>query len=213
MNAAERNALVTANMGIVWSIAIGLTTKRPWIERDDAVQDGVVALMKATENFDPSKGVSFATYAYHVINRRLRRLSEQRSIMSGMGQQCVVRGRPETEEARQLALRPTISLNAPSGSGLDNDSDERIDFLRSDLPDPEKTYADAELAHHARRLLAKLSPRNADIMRRRLAGESGEDVAADYGLTKQRVQQIERESIETLKADPWVRKTRATGGP
>lgn len=56
-------------MPLVHSIASMVSGKGlpPNIEYDDLVSDGTVGLMKASENFDPKRGVKFETYASYRI--------------------------------------------------------------------------------------------------------------------------------------------------
>ena len=56
--------LVTAHAGLVKRIALHLAARLPSnIEVDDLVQSGMVGLLEAAGNFDPSRGASFETFA------------------------------------------------------------------------------------------------------------------------------------------------------
>lgn len=58
---SARSQLVTENLPLVRKI-LGSFYCRP-SERDDALQEGVVGLMRAVELFSPEKGFAFSTYA------------------------------------------------------------------------------------------------------------------------------------------------------
>ncbi len=68
----ERNAMVEQNMGLVHSCAHRF--KGRGIEYDDLFQAGCMGLVKATDAFDPDRGVMFSTYAVPVILGEIRRL-------------------------------------------------------------------------------------------------------------------------------------------
>lgn len=68
----ERNAMVEQNMGLVHSCAHRF--KGRGIEYDDLFQAGCMGLVKATDAFDPERGVMFSTYAVPVILGEIRRL-------------------------------------------------------------------------------------------------------------------------------------------
>lgn len=210
-----RNKLVQANIGLAISHAVSYAKRYPFLDLDDAIQEASMALVKAAGSYDPDRGeATFASFAYNHLRGALHRLRERHPIVCGVSPGDGVDRQPETEAARLRAIKPYISLNRPINTRDEDDSSipERIDFLRSDLPDPEERYAKAELEHHARRLIDTLPPRSSDILRRRLAGERGRLVGASHGVTKQAVEQIEKKSLAKLRSDPWVRKTAATGG-
>ncbi|MEA5011371.1 MAG: sigma-70 family RNA polymerase sigma factor [Angelakisella sp.] len=64
--------MVEQNMGLVHSCAHRF--KGRGIEYDDLFQAGCMGLVKATDAFDPDRGVMFSTYAVPVILGEIRRL-------------------------------------------------------------------------------------------------------------------------------------------
>lgn len=61
---ASLEELVTANAGLVKRIAHHLAARLPsTVEIDDLIQAGMVGLLEAAGNFDPSRGASFETFA------------------------------------------------------------------------------------------------------------------------------------------------------
>ncbi|GKY90502.1 hypothetical protein MPSEU_000023900 [Mayamaea pseudoterrestris] len=72
---AARDALISANIGLVVSIA-----KRYYyscvgtiLSQHDLVQEGYIGLMDAAERFEPTKGFKFSTYATWWIRQRILR--------------------------------------------------------------------------------------------------------------------------------------------
>ena len=69
---ADRDILITENMGLVHTCAHRFTGKG--IEYEDLFQAGCMGLVKAFDAFDRERGVRFSTYAVPVILGEIRRL-------------------------------------------------------------------------------------------------------------------------------------------
>lgn len=64
----NRDRIVEANLGLVYTVANRLSSRR---DRDDAIATGMMALVKAVDTFDPSKGYRFSTYATSCITNEI----------------------------------------------------------------------------------------------------------------------------------------------
>ncbi len=100
--------------------------------------------------------------------------------------------------------RDHISLDAP----IEEDGDTALGDLlaRESAPGPDEMVLDAEDRSRLEALLSKLDERSADVVRRRyglLDGRQAKlaDIAAVWGITAERVRQIERHAITKLRAD------------
>ena len=71
-NRADRDILITENLGLVHSCAHRFSGKG--IEYEDLFQAGCMGLVKAFDAFDTERGVRFSTYAVPVILGEIRRL-------------------------------------------------------------------------------------------------------------------------------------------
>lgn len=74
----EERAAVDANLGLVGFVLSGMIRGTPsgrWVddEYEDAWQDGVLGLMRATQKFDPALGYRFSTYATIWIRQTIQR--------------------------------------------------------------------------------------------------------------------------------------------
>ena len=69
---SERESTVSENLGLVHACA-GKFRGRG-IEYDDLYQSGCIGLIKAADNFDPSLGYKFSTYAVPVIIGEIKRM-------------------------------------------------------------------------------------------------------------------------------------------
>jgi len=100
--------------------------------------------------------------------------------------------------------RDHVSLDAP----VEEDGDTALgDLLAREMsPGPDEVVLDAEDRARLEAMLATLDDRSADVVRRRyglLDGRQAKlaDIAAVWGITAERVRQIERHAISKLRGD------------
>ena len=131
------------------------------------------------------------------LERRLGREPELAEIADEMG--------IETEKVIDLIRygRDHISLDAP----VEDDGDTALGDLiaREPAPGPDEMVLDAEERARLEAMLGSLDERSADVVRRRyglLDGRQAKlsDIGAVWGITAERVRQIERHAIAKLRA-------------
>ncbi|MFC7621837.1 RNA polymerase sigma factor RpoD/SigA [Microlunatus sp. GCM10028923] len=98
--------------------------------------------------------------------------------------------------------REHVSLDAPVEEGGDTALGDLI--AREPMPGPDEVYLDAEEHARLEALLDQLDDRSADVVRRRyglLDGRQAKlaDIGAVWGITAERVRQIERHAIAKLR--------------
>jgi RNA polymerase primary sigma factor len=76
-----RSRLVEANLGLVYDL-IG-RSRRDKLDHDEMSSEGMVALLRAVDTFDPWRGFRFSTYACNAILRALARAAMQDSRRRG----------------------------------------------------------------------------------------------------------------------------------
>ena len=130
------------------------------------------------------------------LERRLGREPELDEIAGEMG----------VEVDRVLDLmrygRDHVSLDAPVEEGGDTALGDLI--AREPMPGPDEVFLDAEEHQRLESLLDQLDDRSADVVRRRyglLDGRQAKlaDIGAVWGITAERVRQIERHAIAKLR--------------
>jgi len=222
-----RNRLVQANLRLVVSIAQRYAGRGlPFM---DLVQEGNLGLLKAAEKFDPSRG-RFSTYATWWIEQAIQRaLDEQAHSMrmpahAGDDLRRLRRarehflqetGREPTEEelAEELEMTPervhllrgawqVISLSRPVG----DDGDELVQFVT------ESCVTEAEVGKHLiaaelREVLEILPPRERKVLELRfLEGLTQQEVGERLGVSRQRVDQIEKRALRRLRHPAVTRR-------
>jgi RNA polymerase primary sigma factor len=224
-NARER--MTAANLKLVFHLAKKyLYSGEPL---DDLAQEGNIGLLKAVERFDWRRGFKFSTYATwwirqhigrHVadkcrtirvpvhIHEKVQRLSrEMQASESTTGRA------PELNEITTRLGMSTRTVNAlqllmseplPIHEILDDEQiavDARSSFV---WPDPFDIVSESELRETIGKVLSTLKPKHAQVLRLRYGigikdSLTLDDVGQRYGVTRERIRQIEANAIRKLK--------------
>jgi len=224
-----KDRLVEANMRLVINIAKNY--HNPLVPFEDLVQEGAIGLMTAAERYDPSKGYRFSTYATHWIRQSISRaidnkakairipahVSESLRKLERM-RAVLVREYGEEPTPELLGIRLGISprkVNALMQAGQEPVSldmlvgDEENTTLASLLNDrsaanPQEAVLGAEMQQQLSALLAILTPREREIMQKRLGFEDDsaqvlQEIGEKLHISRERVRQIEVQALRKLK--------------
>ncbi len=166
-----RQRIIRANLRLVISVA---KKHVGWTNQFfEVVSDGNMSLMRAVEKFDYSRGFRFSTYAsWAIMKNYARTIPEQHFRLS----RCV------TGQDEVLAAAP-------------------------DHREPEHPQPDAEQVREMlKEGLAGLSDREREVVSARFGlfeekeAKTLQEIGDRYGVTKERIRQIERRAIKKLKA-------------
>ena len=229
---SAKNAFVKANLRLVVSIARRFNHGRMPLQ--DLIQEGNIGLMKAVDRFDYRKGFRFSTYgswwirhaisraiadkgrqvrlpvhmidAYHKVNKARRELE------AALGREPT---REELADHTGLALAKIekmgtmlvdhpVSLDKPVS---EEDGRKVGDFLEDENAESpgEGLEADA-LNEHVKRLVSKLRPIEADIIRKRF-GLSDDDeltlkeIGGQYSLSRERIRQLQEQALGKIRRE------------
>ena len=200
---AARNELVLHNLGLVGTAA-AWAKRRYGGDYDDLFSEGVIALVRAAEGFDPEKHLTrFSTYAVPGIRNRLRDyVLETRHTVSVPN---YLQSPKSLKWARErVADRPNLAAKlernvadaeravlpfAPIGSGSGDVADGSTDALAS--------LIQRETAERVTAALGELKPLRAYVLAYRmglcdLERRNRRSLGRELGLTKERVRQIEK---------------------
>jgi RNA polymerase sigma factor (sigma-70 family) len=219
---------VESNLRLVISRVRGYYTGNAMDEMD-LVQEGCQGLMQAVSRFDYSRGFRFSTYAVWWIKQavlkaimkhsRLVRiplsvLSENAMIREAMDSMTAEHGHPPTtdELAEHLEMNvrdveEILSATDPSLS-LDHTTGEQdstiADFLAGSVEPPESEATLSENRELVRAAMGTLSDRDKTIVTLRFGLLDGRpcslaEIGDMYGLSRERVRQIELRAMEKLR--------------
>lgn len=236
-----RERLIKSNLRLVVSIAKKYLGKSKGLTLLDLIQEGNIGLMKAVDRFNWKKGYKLSTFATWWIRQAISRaLSDQARtirlpvhIVETLYKLNKARKRlanildrePTPEElAAEVGLQPqkvhrllkyvqdTISLETPVGE----DS-----MLKEFIPDttsasPERNAKIAVLREKLKLAIQTLNPKERKIISLRYGLEDGviytlEEIGKIYGLTRERVRQIEIKALEKLKNNELLKKIKKEG--
>jgi RNA polymerase sigma factor (sigma-70 family) len=174
-----RNALVLANMGLVHLVANQM--RRTGIRYEDLVQEGTLGLLRATETFEPDRGVRFSTYCVYWIRAKIQRLLQRQDRDDAPS---IVGAEMETLEGgrRRRPRSRAVSLDAPVGVSADGDDRTVGDLVTDNNEDPEDATIRFERDRAVDRVLTDIAaelgdPRLKTIIERRLLADEPETLA------------------------------------
>jgi RNA polymerase primary sigma factor len=209
-----REHLIKANTRLVVSVA------KKYIGRGvaflDLIQEGNLGLMKAVTKFEYQRGFRFSTYATWWIRIPVHMTDRLRVMYKAAHKLEQSYGRPPTQEELCLEMgighdklrwmlevaRIPVSLESPVG---DEDDSELGMFVEDTItPSPSQTTYENMLRERVEQVLSTLSPREARILRLRFGLENGhsytlEEVGHKFGLTRERIRQIEGKALRRLR--------------
>lgn len=220
---AVRDDLVRAHMGLARSVARRFANRGEPL--DDLVQVADLALVKAVDRFDPTRGVKFSTYANATISGELKRhfrdrawairtpRSVQERYLDAKGAlehlSKELRRSPTTQElAEEIGASPEEVVEAmEAGSNLhaasldaarDND-DERNPSHR--LGTSDLGYSSVEDRAVLDELLRELPERERYILRLRFGdGLTQSEIAERVGLSQMHISRLISSSLRRLRA-------------
>lgn len=216
--------LVLAHVGLVYTIARRITPT----PCEDAIAEGVVALLEALGRFDPARNTRFSTYAGHWIRARV-----QRFVLANRG----IVGSPDTRAARRVFARigrTSRALSTQSGDPRPDEIAAALGVTSADVegvmqalhphdvpvgsseepgqheptsPEgtPEERVGARELTDVRRRVvdeaLAALPVRERVVVERRAYAETActlDQLAVELSLSRERVRQLEVRALERI---------------
>ena len=208
-------------------MTIALEYRRWGVPVEDLVQEGNIGLLKAAERFDPERGCRLVTYAAYWIRAEIREYvargyrivrlgsskSERRALRiyrrTHERDPDVLAQQSGLTRERVVALLPLLMARDVSldRTATADDGITPADRLASPTKTPEEEACSADetsrLSEALHQAVGELSPRERQIMHRRWLTDTPmtlEELGADFGVSKERVRQIEERAKRRIRA-------------
>jgi RNA polymerase sigma-32 factor len=183
-------------------------TKNP-SQMEDLAQEGSFGIKKAVEKYDPEKGTKFSTYSRLWIQNFIA--AKASSVLNDITVPSrayidAKMGRlpPGKNDKAVFAAMPFVALDAPIGDG--EGSGSVMDNHVCDNVTPESILEADDLNAAMRGLvgeaLSHLTEREVNVITRRKLKDTPdtlEEISEDFGVTRERIRQIEMTAMEKMK--------------
>lgn len=206
-----RNCLVMANIGLVHLVANQFS--RPTVRYEDLVQEGTMGLIRATETFEPGRGVRFSTYSVYWIRAKIQRLLQKLE----KDDIPTIAGAEMLEDDKGKRRRPRARKVSIEYSQEDDESRSLSELLPSESKNPEAVALQIERDKVIKEVLHGIVEELGDerlntIIEWRLLTEDPEtltDVGARLNLSREGARLLEAKMLKLARQK--LRKWRKWG--
>lgn len=195
------------------------------VDVDDLIQEGVIGLLNALENYDPTKGASIVTYAMkrvrgamydylrkidwmpRGVRKKVKEVEEAILVLEGKLQRI-----PDDKEIaeylnmeekdvrnikNEMARRQIFSLDSYL---LDDSEDSLIEHVESDELNPEQEYEKKEVLEALKKSISKLSEREQLVISLYYIEELNfKEIGKVLNVSESRISQIHSAALIKIK--------------
>jgi RNA polymerase sigma factor (sigma-70 family) len=173
------NELIEQHLGLAQVIALDYLNI-PGASLDEAVSEARMALIRASEGFDPRKG-EFAPYAARAVRNRLNSLY--------------------AKQLKMARLFPKSLDDPPTTNGTEarESTFNRKSAVQDSRQDVRKEVSQRESNSVLRNILRTLSPREQLVVEQMRLGKSLAEIGETLGVSKQAIHKIAAPALEKLR--------------
>lgn len=227
---AAREALIQHHVGLVYRTARQMAQRlSSEVELSELISAGMIGLIKALDDFDADRGVTFSTYAVprirgamvddlrekdlapRSVRKREREVNEARTAL----EQSL--GRPPTDAEiashmgldlasywrwqEAMAAISHVSMDQPTSAGEEEDGARLSDVLSdSDAEGADSRLEREEMLESLKEAIAKLKPHHRTVLALYYyEGLKLKDIAQVLDLTESRISQLRSEAVRSLR--------------
>jgi len=172
-----KNILIEKNLGLLNTIAKKYSQKYE-LDFDDLFQEGYFGLKKAVDEFDPMKGYRFSSFAYPIIENKIR--DSIRKVVKDQNRTMPLDGKSDRED--DIPLIEKLE---------DRDTKSPIDEI---IDREEKKERDRQIEE----ILNKLKPKERLVLQRK-SETTYKKLSGTLGVSSERVRQINKKALRKVK--------------
>ena len=222
-NMEARERCIFYNMRLVLSLVQRFNTPREMV--DDVFQVGMVGLIKAIDNFNPSLGLQFSTYAVPMIIGEIKRFKNDktsikisRSLRDVAYRALKVKDELErnssvdakVQDIAKILGEPTELVSEALQSIMDpislfdtvyTDSDDNL-MLLDQIKD--SNFSEEKMVENSvlNSSIENLSTKERDILRLRyFIGKTQTEISNEIGISQAQVSRLEKNALKTLERE------------
>ena len=220
---AAREKIINGNLRM--ALKISHSYYNSGSEMDDIFQAACEGLIIAVDKYDPGRGMKLSTYAYQWMRERIERQITTRlevpdymrwrlNRIAQARKQLLLQGVEPTDAAimaetglaagEYRTAQAAINKATPASldettSNAEGDATQLLDTLQDDSPGLDLIAERADTISIVQDAIQQLLPRERDILQMRYSGQTLQEVGDKYGITRERVRQLQTRAEHKLK--------------
>lgn len=214
-----KEELVLGNLRFVISIAKGYQSQG--LDLMDLISEGNIGLIKASEEFDPTRGLRFISYAVWWIRQAIlsslnedsRTIRIPSNIIQEIQKDCkqIEKDKKDFDKVSESKISYTIPHCICLDNQINEDGDTLIDIIpnkNADNPEDLVNTSADEIKMKVHYMLSVLDERERIIIER-YYGLTGiecnlDELGEEFGCTKERVRQLRDKSLKKLRNESYM---------